>query len=144
MMQDTGGKTVGDQIAFLDSLIQVLESKLVLLEQEAQGLEPDILSFQERLQAVQTEEERLTTDKELARDTFMTLSRKVTEASIAAQDTTGGVRLASRATAPEEPTSPSKLLNTAVAGVLGLMVGVLVAFAIEYWRRGRPEADPAA
>lgn len=143
VQQDMGGKTIGDQIAFLDSLVRVLDDKLVLLEQEAQDLEPDILGTQERLQEVRTREERLTTSKNMAHDTFTALSRKVTEARIAAQDTTGDVRLASRATAPVDPVSPRKLMNTAVAGMLGLIVGVLAAFAIEYWRRGRPEADPA-
>jgi len=141
VQQDMGGRTVGDQIAFLDSLIRVLENRLVLLEQEAQDLEPDILATQERLQEVKTQEERLTTAKNLALDTFTALSRKVTEAGIAAQDTTGDVRLASRATVPENPVSPRKLMNAAIAGVLGLMVGVLAAFAIEYWRQGRPEAE---
>jgi uncharacterized protein involved in exopolysaccharide biosynthesis len=144
VQQDMGGKTIGDQIAFLDSLIRVLEGRLVLLEQEAQSLEPDILGLQERLQEVMTREERLTTAKKLTLDTFTALSRKVTEASIAAQDTTGDVRLASHATVPQDPVSPRKLLNAAIAGLLGLIVGVLAAFAIDYWRQGRSEADPTA
>jgi uncharacterized protein involved in exopolysaccharide biosynthesis len=143
VQQDMGGKTIGDQIAFLDSLITVLEGKLVLLEQEAQSLEPDLLSLQERLQVAETQEERLTTARKLALDTFTALSRKVAEASIAAQDTTGDVRLASRAAVPRDPVSPRKLLNAAIAGVLGIIVGVLAAFAIEYWRQGRSEAEPA-
>jgi hypothetical protein len=42
----------------------------------------------------------------------------------------------SRAAVPEEPASPRRLLNTVVAGALGLMVGVFGAFFIEYWRGG--------
>ena len=143
MQQDLGSKTVGDQVAFLDSLIRVLGGKLSILEREAQALEPDILGLQERLQEVETEEERLVTVKELARDTFVSLSRKVTEASIAAQQTVGDVRLASRATPPIDPASPRKLLNVAVAGALGLIIGVVSAFAIEYWQRGQAEGRTA-
>ena len=139
VQQDLGGKTVGDQVAFLDSLIQVLEGRQVVLAREAQALEPDMLALQEQLAAVQIQEERLRTAKELARDTHVTLSRKVTEARIAAQDTMGDVRLASLATPPTDAVSPRKLLNVAVAGALGLIVGVLAAFAIEYWQRGQPE-----
>jgi uncharacterized protein involved in exopolysaccharide biosynthesis len=139
VQQDLGGKTVGDQVAFLDSLVQVLENRLVVLEREARALEPDILVLQERLEEVQTREERLETVKDMSRDTYMTLSRKVTEARIAAQDTTGDVRLASLAAPPQDPASPRPLLNVAVAGVLGLVIGILSAFAIEYWQRGGRE-----
>ena len=65
----------------------------------------------------------------------MSLSRKAAEARIAAQDETGEVRLASRAAAPTRPTSPRKTLNTLVGGALGLLVGILAALGIEYWRR---------
>jgi uncharacterized protein involved in exopolysaccharide biosynthesis len=143
VQQDLGSRTVGDQVAFLESLIQVLENKLVVLEREARALEPDILTLQEKLERVQTREERLKTVKDLARDTFTALSRKVTEARIAAQDTTGDVRLASLATPPQDPVSPRTLLNVAVAGALGLAIGVLSAFAIEYWQRGRLEGKMA-
>jgi uncharacterized protein involved in exopolysaccharide biosynthesis len=139
VQQDLGGRTVADQVAFLDSLIQVLEGKRTVLEREAEALEPDILDLQERLEEVQAQEERLETVKDLARDTFMALSRKVTEARIAAQDTTGDVRLASLAALPQDHVSPRTLLNVAVAGALGLILGVLSAFAIEYWQRGQPE-----
>lgn len=42
--------------------------------------------------------------------------------------------MGSHAAAPERPVSPRKMLNTAVAGALGLMLGVFGAFAIEWWQ----------
>jgi succinoglycan biosynthesis transport protein ExoP len=138
--QGLSNKTVGEQITFLDSLIQVLESKQAILEQEAKSLEPDILSLQERLQEVRTEEARLDRAKQVAQETYMTLARKVDEVRVSAQDTTRDVRLASMATVPDEPASPHKLLNTVIGGALGLAIGVFGAFAIEYWRQGKPES----
>jgi uncharacterized protein involved in exopolysaccharide biosynthesis len=35
---------------------------------------------------------------------------------------------------PEEPAGPSKKLNVAVAGVLGLSLGVLLAFVVHYFQ----------
>jgi len=64
----------------------------------------------------------------------MTLAHKVEEARIAVEDATGDVRLVSQAAAPERPVGPRKMLNTAVAGALGLMIGVFGAFALEWWR----------
>lgn len=138
--QGLSNKTVGEQITFLDSLIQVLESKQGILEQEAKSLEPDILSLQERLQKVRTEGDRLERAKQVAQETYMTLARKVDEVRLSAQDTTRDVRLASLATVPDEPSSPHKLLNTVIAGALGLAIGVFGAFAIEYWRQGKPRS----
>jgi uncharacterized protein involved in exopolysaccharide biosynthesis len=136
-------KTVGEQIVFLDSLAAALQAKLVVLEDEGEALEPDILALQEALQRAQTEEDRLELARNVAQETYMTLARKVAEMRIAAEDETGDVRLASRASVPDRPVAPRKLLNTAVAGALGLFVGVFAAFAIEYWRSGKeaPSAE---
>jgi uncharacterized protein involved in exopolysaccharide biosynthesis len=40
---------------------------------------------------------------------------------------------------PEEPVSPRKMLNMAVAGVLGLMVSVFLVFFLEFWRKSAPD-----
>jgi len=42
------------------------------------------------------------------------------------------VQIVDRAVVPDKPEKPKKLLNTAVAFILGLMVGVGIAFFIEY------------
>jgi tyrosine-protein kinase Etk/Wzc len=133
-------KTVGEQVAFLDALAETLQAKMVVLEAEAEALEPDILALQEALQRISTEEDRLTRARNMAQETYTTLSRKVAEMRIAAEDQTGDVRLASQAAVPEGAVAPRKLLNTAVAGALGLFVGVFGAFAIEYWRAGQEKS----
>ena len=45
------------------------------------------------------------------------------------------VRLASRAAVPTKPIAPRKGLNTVLGGMLGLILGVVAAFAID---RRRP------
>ncbi|WP_376792862.1 GumC family protein [Thermoflexus sp.] len=130
-------KSLPEQIAFLDDLVRVLEDKSAEIEGRLAELEPQILALQRELQEIATEEDRLVRARDVARETYMTLARKVEEARIAAEDVAAGeVRLASRATAPEKPVSPRKLLNTAVAGVLGLMLAVFGAFVAEWWRSG--------
>jgi len=96
-------------------------------------LEPQILALQQQLQESQAEEDRLTRARDVARETYLTLARKVEEVRIAAEDTSGEVRLASHAAVPRKPVGPRKMLNTAVAGALGLMLGVFGAFAVEWW-----------
>jgi uncharacterized protein involved in exopolysaccharide biosynthesis len=127
-------RTAEDQIVFLDDLVTSLEAKLSALDAEIAQLEPEILRLQGEIQVLNTEADRLDRGRDVARDTYTTLARKVNEARIAAQDESGEVRLASHAAVPTEPVSPRKLLNTAVAGMLGLMLGVFGAFAIEWWQ----------
>ena len=38
---------------------------------------------------------------------------------------------------PEKPVQPRKMLNMAVAGVLGLMIGVFLAFFLHYWETSK-------
>lgn len=139
--QGLSEKTVGEQATYLASLIRALEDKCVILEAEAEGLEPDILRLQQRLQEEQTREGRLSMARGIAEETYRTLTRKVAETRIAAQDTEASVRLASRAAVPSIPVAPRRLMNTLLAGALGFFVGVLGAFGVEYWRSGTPERE---
>lgn len=128
--------TIGDLSTRLEALIGMLEAKLTQARQNATAVQPEILSLQESLTQAQIEEDRLKLAKSVASETVLTLSRKVAETQIAAGDETGAVRLVSQAVVPDRPVAPRKMVNTAVAGVLGLFVGVLGVFAVEYWRGG--------
>lgn len=44
------------------------------------------------------------------------------------------VAIVRKAYEPQNPISPNKKLNLAIAGVLGLMLGVFIAFFAEYWK----------
>jgi len=127
-------RTVGELTAFLDDLAATLETWQGEAETQVAALEPQILALQQQLQEAQAEEDCLSRARNVAQETQVTLAHKVEEARIAAEDATGDVRLISQAAVPEEPVAPRKLLNTAVAGALGLMVGVFGAFAVEWWR----------
>jgi uncharacterized protein involved in exopolysaccharide biosynthesis len=135
--QSLSNKTVGEQLEHLDVLAQTLQDKLEAMRQEAKAIEPDILSLQEALERVKTENDRLVLAKDVAKETVLTLSRQVAQTQIEAQDEGGDVRLVSAATTPERPISPRIMLNTAVAGALGLTASVFAVFAIEYWQKDR-------
>jgi uncharacterized protein involved in exopolysaccharide biosynthesis len=126
--------TKGELTVFLDGLTTTLRNQSVELESNIAQVKPEILRLQGEIEQFNVEEDRLTRARDVARDTYTTLARKVDEARIAAQDESGEVRLASAAAVPTRPVSPRKLLNTAVAGTLGLMLGVFGAFALEWWQ----------
>ncbi len=135
-------RTVGELTALLEGLVTMLEARQDEINTRVALLESQILTLQQQLEVVETEKDRLTRARDVARETHLILSRKVDETRIAAQDESGGARRASYAAVPTKPVSPRKLLNTAVAGALGLFTGVFGAFALAYWRQEQPCAQP--
>jgi uncharacterized protein involved in exopolysaccharide biosynthesis len=124
-------RTVGEQAALLDALTATMQDKLVEMERQIAALQPDILVLQQEQQAAQTNLDRLARERDVARDTYLALTRKLDEARVAAQDTSGGVQLASLAAVPTEPVTPRKGLNAVLGGLLGLIMGVIVALIRE-------------
>lgn len=127
------GKSTAEQIAFLDDLVKVLEERSAEGEQRLAEVEPQILTLQQQVQQATIELDHLTRARDVARETYMTLARKVEEARIAAEEG-GNVLLASQAALPERPVGPRKMVNTVAAGALGLMISIVVVLAMAWWR----------
>jgi len=128
-----------EQIQDLDTLIAVLEAR----REEVQSLinemtlQQEILQLQEQLEREQARKQELTSTRDLAWETYNTLTRKEAEVGVASQVTDTEVRFAVPAVEPKKPVAPKKKLNVAIAGVLGLMVGVFGAFFIEFLEGGK-------
>jgi uncharacterized protein involved in exopolysaccharide biosynthesis len=93
-----------------------------------------VQTLEARLEAEVANKQDLESQRDLAWTTYTMLARAEAEMMVATQSGGTEVRVASQAVAPVEPTSPRKLFNAAVAGALGLMLGVLGAFALEWWQ----------
>lgn len=126
----------------LSALITALEAKQDSIDEAIVQLTAEVESLQAELADRQQELDQLLRDRQVAQDTYLTLSSKSQETYVETQQEAGGVRLLSHAAVPLEPVGPRRLLNTVVAGTLGLMVGVFGAFFIEYWRQEAPELAP--
>ena len=131
-------KSTAEQMAFLKNLLTTLEAQSAEVAERLTELEPQILALQQELQQARIEENQLNRARDLAQETYLTLARKLAEARITAQESNGVLLVGSYAAVPAKPVGPRRLFNTAVAGMLGLMIGVFAAFAIEFWRQ--PEA----
>lgn len=133
-------KSLPEQIAFLDDLVATLEAKSSEIDTRLAELQPEILELQRELQVIRVESDQLVQARDLARETYLTLARKVDEIRIAAQETNGVLQVGSYAAVPQKPTGPRKLLVTAVAGMLGLVVGIFGVFFVDFWRQGSPSS----
>ena len=127
-------RTSGELMIFLDGLVANLETRDEESKTQVAALEPQILTLQQQLQQINTENDRLTRARDLARETYLTLARKLEEARISAREENGVLQVGSHAAVPERPVGSRKLPNTAVAGALGLMLGVFGAFAVAWWQ----------
>jgi len=118
-----------EQAQNLDALLSILEAR----REEVEGtLQQEILQLQEQLEREEARQQELTQARDLAWETYQTLARKEAEVQVATQVQDTEVRFAVPAVEPREPVAPKKKLNIAIAGVLGLMVGVFGAFLVEY------------
>jgi len=128
------GKTVGDQIDYLDGLTKALEASSAELDAKIAALEPEMLALQQDLEEAQTELDRLTEERDIARDLYHSLTLKLEEARLEQDTNTREVQVAARAVEPTVPASPRKMMMLGVAGSVGLMVGVLAAFVVNFFR----------
>lgn len=106
-------------------------------ERELEGLR---LELAER----ELEEQRLQARLQTLKDAYLELSRRYEEVRMAEPSrlAQASIQVVAPAVVPREPVRPRKALNIAVAGVLGLMAGVFLAFFLDYWERSAP-ARPA-
>jgi len=135
------GQTVGEATAFLDRLVARLTSTNDRLAANIAGLEPQLLTLQQQVQQAEVERDRLTAERDAARQVYTTLAEQAGELEARAAGEQAYV--VSPASLPAAPAGRNRLFNVAVAGVLGLMLGVFGAFAIEWWRGGAQDEGKA-
>jgi len=112
----------------LEVRLSEVRSKLPVVEEEYSANYEALLSLQRQVQDLEMQVSRLSSK-------VSALDAKIIQVSTAMPETT----IAAPALIPQEPVKPRKLLNMAVAGVLGGFVSVFMVFFIEYWRSPRKE-----
>jgi uncharacterized protein involved in exopolysaccharide biosynthesis len=121
-----------------------LEAELAGIVSQKAAMESSIKKTQGELESLQalfaekkTEYNRLQEQYNVALETYNTFLKKYQEARITTSSRIGdfNIMVVSPAIVPEKPVAPRKLLNMALATVLGLMVGVFAVFFADYWKR---------
>ena len=125
----------------LGELKQAQIAELADLGLQKEGLEKEIItlrdtkdSYQQKsdsLPRLQEEQRELERRVEAAQSTYNTLLKRSQDTGIVEQQRIGNVRRVSDAEIPEDPIAPRKSIIVASAGIVGLFLGVAVAFFID-------------
>jgi succinoglycan biosynthesis transport protein ExoP len=130
----------------LDSQIASNRAFLQQLEEEIRVREGSSASLQEELEKRRielTEAEAKLDDYdrriELLTSAHAKLTSSLQDAKIALAETPEPIRVIDEPLVPRYPIAPKKVTNMAIAGLLGLMLGTLLAFFADYLRRVREQ-----
>jgi len=125
--------SAAEQRALLGRLVEAVSETAVYIDQQLVELEPEILRGQAELQQLEATRDRLSRNLTIAQETYTTLSRKLEEARLTTEGVGSEVQLASYAAVPERPVSPIKAVNTAVAGAIGIFLGLVWVLGSIWW-----------
>lgn len=127
----------------LEALAGALEGKLAQIDTDLADLEPRYLKAQQDMQVNLAELTRLMSARDVANETVNSVARRLDTEIVASGEENQTVRLASTAVAPDAPRGGNMGL-VAVAGLLGLLLGILLILLSTWWQQyRRPGLAPA-
>lgn len=115
----------------MEAFMAALQIKEVALSTAMEQLSEEILQLQGELAEKRQELDRLRRERNITEELYIILARKAEESKITAQGEGGPVRIASLAVEPSSPVDRKKGIKVAIAGILGLVIGILGAFLME-------------
>ncbi len=130
------GRTIAEQVDFLDNLSSVLSDLDTELAEKAASLEPELMALQAQLETINNELKALEAERDIARGLYESISLKLDEARLSLATNGREVQVAAQAVPPLMPSAPRKMMMIAVAGALGLMAGVFGAFVVNFFVTG--------
>jgi len=124
------------KVADLEVALAGIASQKTALASNIQKTQSELEQLQAALAKKQTEYNRLQQQYTIAQETYNTFLQKYQEARITTSSKIGdaNIMIVSPAIVPDSPVAPKKMLNMAIAMVLGLMLGVFVVFFMDYWK----------
>ncbi|MDI6600177.1 MAG: Wzz/FepE/Etk N-terminal domain-containing protein [Thermoanaerobacteraceae bacterium] len=131
-----------DQINQLEVQLSQVRAQKAALQESIDSAQKELNQLQLELAEKQYQYDKINNDVTMAKNSYEALQQKYQETNIASSSQIGEASIiqVSSAIPPEEPVSPRKLLNIAIAAVLGLMIGVFAVFFIAYWN-SEPDAE---
>lgn len=125
----------------LDIIEPQLKSAEAKMEQAESSLENFLKRNRRASPEVEIEKGRLQQQVDLHRDIYNELRKQLELAQIARAEKTSTISPIDSAVPPRSPSSPRTRLNVALAGVVGLMLAVGLAFVIEFLFNFKEETE---
>jgi polysaccharide biosynthesis transport protein len=133
---------VGSKVSTVNPIYQnllsqmvTLETNIISLEAKGDSISEIVTQYENRLEELPKKEiqlARLERAVRVAENIYLTLLESYQEARISEAMELGDIRIVDAALIPDNPIKPRKLLNLAIGGVLGLMLGIMLVFFMEF------------
>lgn len=120
--------------AIVAALKENLEQRIADTKQEQTALQGEILTLRIELERLAYRANEYTRQRQQARQLYEDLTEQKNILDGQLKETGRLATVSAVAEPPEQPDSPRPLQNTALAGALGLMLGVFLTFAIKWWK----------
>ncbi len=120
--------TLRRQVVGARSTVASLREDVAHLEASQEETLSSLEAKQAQLVEAQAGRERLEREISVLSDTYARVGEKLQEARLARAEAAEPIRVVESPILPTRPIGPNRRMNVAVAGVLGLFVGVLLAF----------------
>lgn len=123
-----------EQIQQLDQLAQTAQVSLATIDLRLVELEPRLFALQAEKEDIFHQYEELTRNRDVAKETYLTLARKLDEERISAAGPGIQLQLASPAAVPERPTRTSLLLLVLLGATAGLLISLAILLLQTWWQ----------
>ena len=117
--------------------IQSFDVEILQLKKNIANLNQEVGGLKKQLAEQELVQTRLTRNADTAKSTFEILSKKGEETRISSAIKTATIQVSVPAMAPEFPIGPRGSQNVMIAGVVGLLATVLLAFFMEFLTKNR-------
>jgi uncharacterized protein involved in exopolysaccharide biosynthesis len=121
--------------------VSLLSSTISDLEKRTAEFDNNIQRLSERIGQVQIDLARFDREASVLTTNFNLLAQNLQEARIAKEEQAGSIRVVEAAVVPQVPVGANRLRNIVSSAVLGLFLGVVVAFLVHYVQGDRPQAE---
>jgi uncharacterized protein involved in exopolysaccharide biosynthesis len=117
----------------------LIDDRIDDLERHAATISEELLAKQQETESLEATVRELDRRIALAEQAQATLAIKLQDAKIALAETPEPIRVIDEPLVPRSSIAPKKTSNIAIAGFLGLIVGTLLAFFVDYLARVRKQ-----
>ncbi len=133
-------KTNAGGIETLNALAKVLQAKKSAIQESLSGVWKQANGLRVKLLVSEVQEEKLQNSVDLAQQKLRGLDSKLVAAKTHREELQNAVEAGADIPQPARvPTTSRRSFNTVLAGIVGLMLGMMLSFVIEWWRGGEED-----